>query len=606
MTVAEPSALDPRWLDAQFALIALQLDPAGFHGVWLRAGHGPVRDAWLEQLHATGCRVCKIPAQVDDDRLLGGIDLARTLQTGVVVYQAGLLSSADGGVILLPMAERLTAQLVSHLYQTQDRGVVLPRHGGEAATSRFGLVALDESDEDEPGLSAALADRLGIWLDLREITLAQSAQRVALLQPQEMAEAKLRLQAMCHEPQHLQALCEVSLVLGVDSMRACISALRLACVHAALHGRDALEDEDLAAAVRLVLGPRATRAPQQESPDELSSEAKDASEPDDESAFPHPPQPPEETDASNPSDASDEFDAGIEQAPKEVLLAAALASLPQKLLDSMLVGHTGSPQAKVSGSRGQTMRGLQRGRPLAPRPGKPGSGNRLHLLATLRAAAPKQRLRKPLGGGRIAIRAEDFQLHRFEQHRPICLIFALDASGSAAQQRLAEAKGAVELLLEQSYSRRDNVCVIAFRGTQAQLLLPPTRSLVRAKRELARLPGGGGTPLAAGIQTAFMQADMLHRNGSTPMLVLLSDGGANVALSGVGGRAQAQADAQVWAQRWCSKRFASLWIDTSKQPDPRAQQLAARMGARYVPMPYVEARRMASVVESLRHHHATT
>jgi magnesium chelatase subunit D len=223
------------------------------------------------------------------------------------------------------------------------------------------------------------------------------------------------------------------------------------------------------------------------------------------------------------------------------------------------------------------------------------------LLATLRAAAPKQRLRKPWGGGRIAIRAEDFQLHRFEQHRPTCLIFALDASGSAAQQRLAEAKGAVELLLEQSYSRRDSVCVIAFRGTQAQLLLPPTRSLVRAKRELAGLPGGGGTPLASAIQTAYMQADMLQRNGSTPMLVLLSDGRANVALSGVGGRAQAQADAQAWALRWHGKRFASLWIDTSKQPDPLAQQLAARMGARYVPMPYVDARRMASVVENLRH-----
>jgi len=595
MTGAEPSALDPRWLDAQFALIALQMDPAGFCGVWLRAGHGPVRDAWLEQLQATGCGVCKIPAQVDEDRLLGGIDLAGTLRTGVVVYQAGLLSSADGGVILLPMAERLTAQLVSHLCQAQDRGVVLPRHGGVAATSRFGLVALDESDEDEPGLCAALADRLGIWLDLRETTLAQSAQRVTLLQPQEMAKAKLRLQAMHHEPQHLQALCEVSMALGVDSLRACSAALRLACLHASVHGRDALDDEDLAAAVRLVFGPRATRMPQQESPDEPSPEAKSASEPDNDNAFPPPPPPSEET------EGSDAFEGEMEQAPKDVLLAAALASLPPKLLDSLLVGHTGSPNAKVSGSKGQTMRGLQRGRPLAPRPGKPGAGRRLHLLATLRAAAPKQRLRKPWGGGRIAIRAEDFQLHRFEQHRPTCLIFALDASGSAAQQRLAEAKGAVELLLEQSYSRRDSVCVIAFRGTQAQLLLPPTRSLVRAKRELAGLPGGGGTPLASAIQTAYMQADMLQRNGSTPMLVLLSDGRANVALSGVGGRAQAQADAQAWALRWHGKRFASLWIDTSKQPDPLAQQLAARMGARYVPMPYVDARRMASVVENLRH-----
>jgi magnesium chelatase subunit D len=167
----------------------------------------------------------------------------------------------------------------------------------------------------------------------------------------------------------------------------------------------------------------------------------------------------------------------------------------------------------------------------------------LHVLATLRAAAPKQKLRGAKAQGRIAIRAEDFHVHRYQQHSSSCLILALDASGSAALQRLAEAKGAVELLLQQSYARRDSVCIVAFRGAHAQLLLPMTRSLVRAKRAMTGLPGGGGTPLALALKMACEQAAQLHRQGVTPILVVLSDGRANVTLQGLGGRAQAQADA---------------------------------------------------------------
>jgi magnesium chelatase subunit D len=252
------------------------------------------------------------------------------------------------------------------------------------------------------------------------------------------------------------------------------------------------------------------------------------------------------------------------------------------------------------GSSGQATHSKLRGRPLAARPGKPGSGARLHLLATLRAAAPKQRLRnKPPGAGRVCLRAEDFHVQRFAQRCPSCLIFALDASGSSALQRLAEAKGAVELLLQDSYARRDSVCVIAFRAASAQVLLAPTRSLVRAKRALAGLPGGGGTPLALGIQAALQQALSLQRAGSTPMLVMLSDGRANVSAAGVGGRAQAHADAFASAGQWRTRGFAALWIDTSAQPDAQAQTLAQQMGASYFPMPYVQAQRMAAVVQDL-------
>ncbi|MBX9871769.1 MAG: VWA domain-containing protein, partial [Burkholderiaceae bacterium] len=221
--------------------------------------------------------------------------------------------------------------------------------------------------------------------------------------------------------------------------------------------------------------------------------------------------------------------------------------------------------------------------------------------ATLRAAAPKQRLRqRSEPSQRLAIRAEDFHVQRYQQHASSCVILALDASGSAALQRLAEAKGAVELLLQQSYARRDSVCIVAFRGTQAQLLLPMTRSLVRAKRAMNGLPGGGGTPLASTLKMAHEQAALLQRQGVTPLLVVLSDGRANVTLEGIGGRAQAQADALRWGRQWRQSGHRALWIDTSPQPEPQAQQLAAAMDASYLPMPQVQAQRMAHAMQGLR------
>jgi magnesium chelatase subunit D len=224
----------------------------------------------------------------------------------------------------------------------------------------------------------------------------------------------------------------------------------------------------------------------------------------------------------------------------------------------------------------------------------------LHVLATLRAAAPKQGLRTSQRQGAVAIRAEDFHIQRYQQRASSCLILALDASGSAALQRLAEAKGAVELLLQQSYARRDSVCIVAFRGAHAQLLLPATRSLVRAKRAMTGLPGGGGTPLALALKMAHEQAAQLQRQGITPILVVLSDGRANVTLQGLGGRAQAQTDALNWGQQWRLSGHRALWIDTCLQPDAQAQHLASSMGASYLPMPQVQAQRMAVAMAAVR------
>jgi len=592
MTEAEAASATQAWQDAQLALMALQLEPQRLGGIWLRAGHGPVREAWLARLQGLGLPVRKIPNQVDDERLLGGIDLAQTLQSGRLVHQSGLLAQSDGGLVLLPMAERLAPQTLAHITQAQDRTSVASQ-GAQASPTRFGVVALDESEDDQASLPARLTDRLGLWIDLRNNSLADTRETLEPLSAHEVAEAQALLARAEPTPEQVHAMCQTAHVLGIDSLRPPLMALRLAAVQAALEGRCELEESDLAVGARLVLGPRATRIPATQQ--EAEPEPQDSTEP------PEPPddqEPDDEPPDDSPEDAQEPQD--LPDPAAEVLLAATLASLPPHLLDRLLMGQPAKTSGSSVGSSGQAGKSKLRGRPLEPRPGKPGAGARLHVLATLRAAALKQKLRaRSAGSGRVQIRAEDFFVRRFAQRTPSCLIFSLDASGSAAQQRLAEAKGAVELLLQDSYARRDSVCVIAFRMAQAQVLLPPTRSLLRAKRALAGLPGGGGTPLASGLQAAVVQAKALQRAGTTPMLVMLSDGRANVSANGVGGRAQAQLDAQAWAVQWRLCGCASLWIDTSPQPEPRAQELAQAMGAHYFPMPYVQAQRMAAVVQDL-------
>ena len=620
-----PQSLDA-WHDALTSLQILQLDPHGLGGVCLRAPHGPVRERWLNALAQLGLPLVKLPGSADAERLLGGIDLAHTLQTGQLHMQAGLLQQADQGLVCLPMAERLPPALLAPLVQALDSAQVAATHHASAPTdTRFGVVALDESLPDEAGVNAALQERLGLWLDLQALSPSDidagldPGEDDALqirLSPGALARARERLQRVEASDAQLHALCASAWGLGIGSLRAPSLALRVACAHAALNGRSTLDDEDLGFAARCVLAPRATQWPAEPSSQEQTAQdsAPDDAEP------PPPPQPPDPAAGDPPPPEAHEDAPTDTPAPEptaedlqEMMVAAALASLPPHMLDA-LATQQGARSGHTSGRSGQTRAGQQRGRPLPPRPGRPGGHARLHVLATLRAAAPRQGLRQaaprvtmlgesPVKGQaqrRIAIRAEDFHIQRYQQRSSSCLILALDASGSAALQRLAEAKGAVELLLQQSYARRDSVCIVAFRGAQAQLLLPATRSLVRAKRAMTGLPGGGGTPLALALKMAHEQAALLQRQGVTPLLVVLSDGRANVTLQGLGGRVQAQADAQNWGQQWRSSGHRALWIDTSMQPDAQAQQLAATMGASYLPMPQVQAQRMAHAMDSLR------
>jgi magnesium chelatase subunit D len=139
---------------------------------------------------------------------------------------------------------------------------------------------------------------------------------------------------------------------------------------------------------------------------------------------------------------------------------------------------------------------------------------------------------------------------------------------------------------------------MAFRGRGATLLLPPTRSLVRAKRSLAALPGGGGTPLASGIDAAFALADAVKRRGQTPVVIILTDGQANVSRDGVGGRAKAGEDALQAAKQARLAGVAALLIDSAPRPQAQARAIAAELGARYLALPYANASLLSAAVRS--------
>ena len=561
------------WADATLAAALFAVDPAGT-GALVRAPAGSVRDSWLAAVARTlPAPPRRVPIAIRDDRLLGGLDLPATLRAGRPVAQRGLLAEANGGVLVLPMAERAPPELVARLVATLDQHEVRVERDGIASVeaTRFGLVALDEGVSDDEAIAPALTDRLAFIVDLRTI-----APRDALPPDEEdVVAARARLPGVACPDEILEALCQAASALGIASLRAPLLALRAARASAALAGRGEVTAEDAGIAARLVLAPRATQRPVAQDDDETE---------------PPPPEPPQD-DAAQPDDDKPAAEQGTMD---DVVLEAALAALPPDLLARLRVEELMRQRAR-GGGQGAFQKSGRRGRPSGVRRGEPRAGERLNLVETLRAAAPWQRVRGAVRP-RVQVRAEDFHLTRYRERRETTAIFVVDASGSAALHRLAEAKGAVELLLADCYVRRDKVAVIAFRGRAAELLLPPTRSLVRAKRGLAGLPGGGGTPLAAALEAAAALAEAVRRRGDTPLVVLLTDGRANVGLDGQGGRAQAEADAVAAARRLRGAGCTVLLIDTAPQPTPQAARLADAMAARYLPLPHAGAQAMSQAV----------
>lgn len=544
--------------DAMLAARLCAIDPVGLGGMILRGG-GEVRDAVLATLRAAfpaGAPVRRVPMHVDDDALLGGLDLGATLALGRLVRQRGLLAAADGGIVVLPMAERLSEASAARITAVLDARAI------DDAPLCVAVVAFDDGVEDEAP-PQALVERLAFRIDLSECREAIDAG---------ISDAGTAADRDMPAIDPFAILVAAAAALGVDSARAPLFALRAARASAVLAGREDPDEDDLMLAIRLVLAPRATRVP------ELPS---------DESASDQPPPPP-------PEGESGEEERGAPEPPEDLVLAAALAALPRDVLERLAARAARRGRALARGA-GERRKSPLRGRPLGARAGIPRGGLRLSLIDTLRAAAPWQTLRDR-GAGPVRIRRDDLRIRRFEMRAETLTIFAVDASGSAAMTRLAEAKGAVELLLAQAYVKRAQVALVGFRGVSAELLLPPTRSLTRARRALADLPGGGGTPLAAGLDAARTLAEAARARGRTPFLVVLTDGRGNIALDGSAVRERAERDAEQAARAIGQAGIGTVFLDTAPRPRPEGARLALAMGARYLPLPRADAAAMHRAV----------
>ena len=603
------------WFDAQTTAALLAIDPHGLGGICVKSQFGPIRDAWFALMQtqiASGAHFQKIPLQIQDEQLLGGLDLEATLQYGKPIYSAGLLAKSHGGFIVLPMAERISPHTIAYILQVVDRGEVRhPQQTAEFTPCAFGMIAFDEGIAPDESIHPRLAEHMAFEVRLDQLSQNDCADSLEIT-PTVIAEAKKRLPEIGCDASFIESLMQSAAAFGVDSIRAGLFAVRAAKALAALRNQDAVTEDEVVDAARLVLSHRATRMPssrEEQVPDDSADNtdsAEDEEQPNEqESKSEQEQQAPDDPNQNGDRDADvNEPKENMEQPStddlEELLIEAIRAGIPPNALAQLSagLGRANSKQGS-KGQFGQLQKNANSGRPAESWRGLPKGGKRLDLLKTIRAAVPWQTMRQGESKAtlscpnqqrsRIQIRADDLHVKRYQQRQGVVTIFLVDASGSSATQRLAEAKGAVEQLLADCYIRRDEVAMIALRGRSADVVLPPTRSLVRAKRNLAALPGGGGTPLATGFVAVNEMALTIRRKGMTPLIVVMTDGVANVTLEGVGGRERAHHDALHTARQLRAAGHAILFIDTASAPQALAEALATEMAAQYLPLPYINS-----------------
>jgi len=582
------------WFDANLIAILLAINPRGLKGVTVKSQFGHVRAAWLKYLKdltvACGSQILKAPANISADQLKGALDIEASLQRSSLVMSKGLLERVQGNLLLLPMVERMDLQVIALISQALDEKNTID------ATTHFGVVAFDESDNADEAIGARLLDRLAFELYLDQFSIADTNKTLEV-DAKDIAKAKKLLPSVKCSNEYLEVMTKAGLSLGVISFRANQFALETAKTLAALRGLGEVSQDEVIDAARLVYTPskRAHINSEVDQADQESEEKQDdqAQTQDQDAEI-------QAEDSQNDSESSDQ--SNQEQPSNEdledMIVEAVKASIPPQLLHqpkkNVLAGKSA---AHISGKSGAIQKNFLSGRPLTSRKGRPNDGRRLDILKSIRAAIPWQRLRGMMLNEnqqktvrtRIDFRTEDLHIKQYLRRRGTVTIFLVDASGSSATQRLAEAKGALEELLAQCYIRRDEVAMVSMRGAKAEIVLPPTRSLVRAKRNLAALPGGGGTPLAAGFRVANEMAISLERKGLTPIIVVMSDGKANVNLKGVGGRESAHSDALMAAKELRIKNHRLLFVDTSPKPEILAQELSSAMAAQYFPLPFTNS-----------------
>ncbi|MEO1746933.1 MAG: VWA domain-containing protein, partial [Pseudomonadota bacterium] len=435
------------------------------------------------------------------------------------------------------------------------------------------------ADAQEDGLPSALAERCAISIDLHTVSVRDAA----FIPPASFfnnGETKIVLTDAL-----LIAGAKALDSLGFRSARKLSALGKVTRVLAAMEGASIAEPSHLMEALELVLGVALETASEDDSQQDQPETEAD----------PPPHDDPSDAESDNDSEPLDLT------ALQEMIVAAKAAHAPIEALTATNSNQKADRHAAI-GKSGVSRKNAKRGRPvgLSKRPAF--DGQRPDTIATLRNAAPWQRMRAHARdnqwqpGQRLIVTRDDFRFKRLNHPTETTVIFAVDASGSTALERLGEAKGCIEILLGRCYVRRDQVALISFRGERAEVLLEPTRSLVRAKKSLESMPGGGPTPLADALYQAHCMALRAHSRGQQPLIVFLTDGRGNIALNGEPDKQAAKDEALAAAKRCAADGFQSLIIDIARRPRPAASELASALRADYCTLPRADAETMSTLI----------
>ncbi|MEM1376224.1 MAG: VWA domain-containing protein [Pseudomonadota bacterium] len=563
---------NPAWTRALKAVEVLSDHGRKWTGIVVDAQPGAVRDAWLN--HLTNAlpdnrTLRRMPVSTPTARLERSLDLEATIAAGKPMHEAGLLDHAAESVLVIPMAERMPSALVGRLAQAIDSG---------AAPT---LILLNEASDDEEGVAHALMDRCELRVRLDTVSIHDAAFAPSC-EPAKTCTANVIISEAL-----LTTAAETLSGMGITSVRKMLAVTDVMRAIANLESQSSANAQHLVDALELVFG---ISLNQPEPQPEQTFDEPPPDQPDD--AF---------DDQPNSDDSEDPIKLDL-QTLQEMVIAAQEAIAPD---EALLLTDSSSRASRQSalGKAGASRKNAKRGRPVGFAQKPAFDGQRPDAVTTLRTAAPWQLVRARARGTQawepgdpIRISKSDLRYKRLEHPTETTVIFAIDASGSTALERLGEAKGCIEILLGRCYVRRDQVAMIAFRGERADILLEPTRSLVRLKKSLKSLAGGGPTPLADAISQAHTLAHRARSRGQQPLLVFLTDGRGNIALNGEADKQAAKDDASRAAKRCAADGFQCLIIDIARRPRPAASELAHAMAADYCTLPRADAQTMSEVV----------